>query len=145
MTIAKGYGLMMKSAFNKEIDFDTDTIKVMLCSTTYVPNQDTHQYKSSVTGEVSGTGYSAGGVTLSGKSVSYNTSTNTLTLDASTDPVFTTVTLTGIRYAVFYVDTGSSATSALICYMDFESDQSVTAANFTITLPASGILQSVVS
>lgn len=141
MTIAKAYGLVMKSMFNKEIDFDTDTVKVMLCTATYVPNQDTHQYKSSITNEVSGTGYTAGGVTVTGKTVTYTTATNTLMLDATTDPVFSTVTLTAIRYAVFYIDTGSSATSPLLCYMDFETDQAATAANLTIQLPASGILQ----
>lgn len=141
MTIARAYGLAMKSMFNKEIDFDTDTVKVMLCTSTYVPNQDTHQYKTSVTNEVAGTNYVAGGVTVTGKVVSYNATTNALTLDATTDPVFTNVTLTGIRYAVFYVDTGSAATSPLLCYMDFETNQSATAADFTITLPASGILQ----
>ena len=141
MTIARAYGLAMKSMLNKEVDFDTDTVKVMLTTALYVPNQDTHQYKSSVTNEVSGTGYTAGGVTVTGKVVSYNAATNTLTLDATTDPAWTTVTLTDIRYAVFYVDTGSAATSPLLSYMDFETDQAATAENLTIQLPSSGILQ----
>lgn len=145
MTIAKAYGLAVKSAFNKEIDFDTDTIKVMLCTTTYVPNQDTHQYKSSVTGQVTGTGYSAGGITLTGKTVTYSAVDKTLTLGSTVDPEFTTVTLTGVRYAVFYVSTGVDATSPLLCYMDFETDRAATAANFTIQLSAAGILQVVVA
>lgn len=131
----------MKSAFNKEIDFDTDTVKVMLCSATYSPNQDTHQYKNSVTNEVSGTGYTAGGATLSGKTVTYNAATNTFMMDATTDPSWATATVSGIRYAVFYIDTGSAATSPLLSYMDFETDQSVTAQLLTLVLPASGILQ----
>lgn len=58
-------------AFNKEIDFDTDTIKVMLCTSTYTPDLDAHIYKSSVTNEVSGTGYTAGGATLASASSTY--------------------------------------------------------------------------
>lgn len=141
MTVAKAYGLAMKSFLNKEVDFDTDTVKVMLCTATYVPNQDTAQYKSSVTNEVTGTNYTAGGIVVSGKQVVYTAASNTLMLDCTVDPVFSNVTITGIRYAVFYVDTGTPSTSPLLCYMDFETDQSVTAQNFTIVLPSTGILQ----
>ena len=59
---AAWYGKAMLSILNKEVDLDTDTLKVMLCTSTYTPNQDTHQYKSDVTNEVSGTGYTATGL-----------------------------------------------------------------------------------
>jgi hypothetical protein len=49
------YGGFLQSLANKEIDLDTDVLKVMLCTSTYTPNQDTHKYKSSVTNEVTGT------------------------------------------------------------------------------------------
>lgn len=140
MAIAKAYGLVTKSAFNGEIDYDSGTIKCMLCTVSYVPNQDTHQYKSSVTNEVSGTGYTAGGVTLTSKTVTYNTGTNALVLDAA-DPTWAALTVTGIRIAVFYLDTGSSATSPLLSYMDFEAGQSPVAEAFTIVLPTTGVLQ----
>lgn len=140
MTIAKAYGLVQKSAFNGEIDYDSGTIKCLLCTVTYVPNQDTHQYKSSVTNEVTGTGYTAGGVLIAGKTVAYNTATNAFVMDA-TDPVWAALTVTGIRIAVFYLDTGSAATSPLLSYMDFEASQSPAAESFTIVLPTTGILQ----
>lgn len=139
MTIAKAYGPLLQSAFNKQVDFDSDTVKAMLCTSAYVPNQDTHQYKSSVTNEVTGTGYTAGGVTLTGKTATYNASTNTLTLDAD-NPVWTGVTIAEIRFVVFYVDTGSAATSPLISYMDFETNLAPTAQNFTVSLATTGIV-----
>src|SRR5690606_7830921 len=104
---AKLYGLFLKSLANKEIDLETDTLKVMLCTSSYSPNQDTHQYKSSVTNEVSGTGYTAGGKTLTGVTVTYDTGTNTLTLDAD-DVTWSSSTITA-RYAVFYDDTAVDA------------------------------------
>lgn len=62
---------MFASAFlkmlNKEIDFDTDTIKAMLCAAGYTPDLDAHDYKNDVTNEVTGTGYTAGGATLASK------------------------------------------------------------------------------
>jgi len=43
-----------------EIDFGDDTIKVMLSTESYVPDQDTHEFRDDVTNEVAGTGYTAG-------------------------------------------------------------------------------------
>jgi hypothetical protein len=51
MTIAKVYGLAMKSMANGEIDWLGGTIKCALTSNTYVPNQDTHDYFNDVTDE----------------------------------------------------------------------------------------------
>lgn len=136
---SKAYGLFLKSLCNKEVDLDSDTLKVMLCTSSYTPNQDTHQYKSDVTNEVSGTGYTAGGQTLTGVTVAYNASTNTLTLDAN-DPSWANSTITA-RYAVFYDSTpGSDATRPLIAYWDLESDQVSSSGAFTLTLSASGLV-----
>lgn len=132
------YGLAYKSAFNKEIDWDSDTIKVMLCTSAYTPNQDTHQYKSSVTNEVTGTGYTAGGATLASCTFTYTSGTNTLMLDAA-DTSWTTSTITA-RYAVVYDSTpASDATRPLICYVDFGADVVSTAGTFTITWDSAGI------
>lgn len=48
------------------IDLDTNTIKLMLVTSAYTPNRATHTKRSDVTNEVSGTGYTTGGVTVSG-------------------------------------------------------------------------------
>lgn len=135
---SKVYGLALQSMLNKEIDFDTDTIKAMLCTATYVPNQDTHRYKSSVTNEVVGTGYTAGGVALTSKTVTYDTASNTVTIDAA-DPAWANATLTA-RYLVFYDDApATDATKPLISYVDFGADVSSTAATFTYQIPSTGI------
>ena len=54
-----------RDLLNGSIDLDTDTIKVMLVTSAYVPNQDTHTERSDVTNEVTGTnqGSTAGGAT----------------------------------------------------------------------------------
>lgn len=135
---AKMYGLFLKSLANKEVDLDTDTLKVMLCTSAYTPNQDTHQYKSDVTNEVSGTGYTATGQALTSVAVTYTAGTNTLMLDAA-DPAWTGSTITA-RYAVFYDSSpATDATRPLISYVDFGADVSTTSGTFTITLDAAGI------
>lgn len=112
------------------LDWDTDTIKVMLTTSTYVPDQDAHDYKNDVTNEITGTGYTAGGVTLTGKSVTYDAATNKVRLIAA-DAQWTSATFTA-RYAVYYKDTGTATTSPLIGFLDFGSDVSVTAGTFTL-------------
>jgi hypothetical protein len=136
---AKMYGLFLKSLANKEVDLDSDTLKVMLCTSTYTPNQDTHQYKSSVTNEISGTGYTAGGQTLTSVTVTYDSASNTLTLDCA-DPSWASSTITA-RYAVFYDSSpATDATRPLISYVDFGADVTSTNGPFTITIDAAGVV-----
>lgn len=136
---AKLYGNMLLKALNKEIDYDSDTIKIMLCTSSYTPDQDSHIYKSSVGNEVaSGNGYTTGGAALANKSIGYTTATNVIKIDAD-DVVWSTSTITA-RYAVIYDDTPSTdATKPLIAYIDFGADVVSSAGSFTITFDAGGI------
>jgi len=138
MATTKTYGSLITKAFNKEIDWDTDTIKVALVTSSYTPNQDTHDYWDDVSAnEASGTGYTAGGATLGSKTVGYTSGTNVTKFDAA-DVSWTSSTITA-RYAVVYVSTGTAGTSALIAYVDFGSDQSSSAGTFSIVWDAAGI------
>jgi hypothetical protein len=137
---SKLYGNFILKALNKEVDFDTDTIKVALVSSSYTPDQDAHDYFNDVsTYEVSGTGYTAGGNTLASKTATYDSANNVIVLDAA-DTTWASSTITA-RYAVVYDSTGTSSTSALIGYVDFGSDQSSTNGNFTITWDSTGIVR----
>ena len=66
------------------IDLDTDTIKVVLVTSSYTPNIDTHTQYSHITNQVTGTGYTAGGATLANKSVAVDTLTIGLSLTLMT-------------------------------------------------------------
>jgi hypothetical protein len=138
---SKLYGNFLLKALNKEVDWDTDTIKVALLTSSYTPNQDTHDYFDDVSStEVSGTGYTSGGVTLASKTNTYDAGTNVIMLDAA-DVTWSSSTITA-RYAVVYNDSGASAgAKALIGYVDFGSDQSSTNGNFTITWDSTGIVR----
>jgi hypothetical protein len=138
---SKLYGQFLSQALNKEIDWDTDTIKVALLTNAYTPDQDVHNYLDDVVAnEVSGTGYTAGGNTLANKTNSYNSATNVITLDAD-DTTWSSSTITA-RYAVIYDATpATNATRPLIGYVDFGSDQSSSNGNFTITWDATGIVR----
>jgi hypothetical protein len=58
----------------------------------------------------------------------------------SVDPAWAASTITA-RYAVYYKDTGTPATSPLLSLVDFESDQSSVSGTFTIVQSANGILR----
>ena len=135
---AKYYGKFFTSAFTKKVDLSADTIKVMLCTSSYTPDQDTHDFKDDVTNEVTGTGYSAGGATLSSPTLTYTGGTNTLAFDGG-DVSWAGSTLTA-RYAVVYDSTpGTDATRPLIMYVDFGADVSTTAGTLTITWDSAGL------
>ena len=138
---SKMYGQFLAKALNKEIDWDSDSIKVMLVGSGYTPNQDTHDYLDDVVAnEVTGTGYTAGGQALAGKTITYDGTNNVVVLDAN-DVTWATSTITA-RYAVIYDDTpATNATKPLIGYVDFVSDQSSNAGNFVITWDATGIIR----
>lgn len=138
---SKLYGQFLSQALNKEIDWDTDTIKVALLTNSYTPDQDAHNYFDDVsTFEVTGTGYTQGGNTLANKTNTYNSATNVIVLDAD-DTTWSSSTITA-RYAVIYdASPATNATRPLIGYVDFGSDQSSSNGNFTITWDATGIVR----
>jgi hypothetical protein len=132
------YNSAKKKILDADIDFAVDTIKVMLVTDAYTPNIDTHEFRSSVTNEITGSGYTAGGATLANKTVTMNTTTDKGVFDAD-DVIWTTATITA-RGAVIYKDTGDSATDPVIAYIDFGEDKVSTASDFRITWNANGIL-----
>jgi hypothetical protein len=64
-------GPLFQSLFGGEINYASDTIKAMLTTSAYTFVPTTHRYKSSVTNEVVGTGYTARGTTLASKTVTF--------------------------------------------------------------------------
>lgn len=132
------YGAFIDHLAQKRIDIDTDTIKVALATSAYVPNQDTHDFFDDITNQVVGTGYTAGGATLTGVTWAYTPATNTWKFDAA-DTAWAGSTITA-RYAILYVETaGAANTDPLIGYVDFGADVGSTAAAFTIVWDALGI------
>lgn len=133
------YNSFKRDIMNGSIDLDTDTIKVALVTSTYTPNQDTHTKFSDITNEVSGTGYTAGGATLANKAVTADNTDNEGVFDAD-DVTWSTSTITA-RGAVLYKSRGGAASAdELICYIDFTTDKSSTAGNFTLQWNSEGII-----
>jgi hypothetical protein len=132
------YNSFKKKLMQKDIDLANDTIKVMLVTSGYTPDADSHEFKSDVTSEVTGTGYTAGGAALANKTVSQDDTDDEGVFDAD-DTVWADSSITA-RGAVLYKDTGVATTSPLIYYIDFGADKTTYGTEFKIQWNAEGIL-----
>lgn len=136
---AVAYNDLKEQLLKGTIDLSSNTIKVALCTSSYTPNIDTHDFFDDITNEVSASGsYTAGGGTLANKTVTQNNTTDKAVFDAD-DLAFTSATITA-RYGIIYKSTGTASTSPLIGYVDFGADVTSTAGTFTITWDSTGIL-----
>jgi hypothetical protein len=114
-----------------DIDFDTDTFKAMLVTSTYTPNKDTHEFRDDVTNEAPATGnYVAGG----------ETTTVTVTKDTANDKVtiqfgavsWTSSTITARALVIYKSRGGASSADELIAYNDFGSDVASSGGTFSV-------------
>lgn len=131
-------------AFEKLMNLNaTDTLKVALSNAAGPITQATAgvqaaklftDWTTNVAAEITGTGYTAGGATLTGQSVT--TATNVATWTA-TNPSWTSASFTA-NQAIFYDSTAT--TVQLICFWDFGGAITVTGATFTLTISGSGLL-----
>ena len=106
-----------------------NTLKIALYTSSASLGATTSAYTTS--NEVSGTGYTAGGATLSSQAVAYDSTNQVAYFDAA-DPAWTTASITA-RGAMIY---NNSKSNASIAILDFGSDYTSTAGTFTIQLPS---------
>jgi hypothetical protein len=112
----------LKQNNGNAIDLTTAAIKVMIVTSAYTAAAATHAFKSDLTGEVSGTNYSARGTAIGGVTLTLSSTTalwvhNDITWSQSAGAGFSNG-----RTFVWYVDTGVDATSKLIMYMTEAAD-----------------------
>lgn len=119
------------------IDLDLDTHKIALFSNSITPNYSSDTAYAAApynANEVSGTGWAAGGVALTGTAID-ESPTGTLRWDA-TDVSQATTTLTGARFGLIYADAlGDQA----IVGVDFDADYNTVAGTFAIQWASGGV------
>jgi len=117
---------------NGTVVLSTAALKVGLLSSNHVPDPTDDAWTDVSGDEVSGTGYTAGGVALS--SVTWTTADGVATLDAA-DPSWTGATFSA-RYAVLYDVT----TGKLVKLFDLGDVKTVENGPFTLVFDAAGAL-----
>ena len=116
--------------FNKIQDLEADTIKIALYTSSATLGAATTAY--SATNEISGTGYTAGGETLTTATVATSGTTAYVDFD---NPEWTTATFTA-RGALIYNDTTAGDNSVAV--LDFGGDFTVSSGTFRVVFPAAG-------
>lgn len=132
------------TSFKKELmqgthNFTTstgNTFKIALYTSSATMSAATTAYSAS--NEVSGTGYTAEGESLT--NVTPTTSGTTAFIDFS-DVSWTTSTITA-RGALIYNDTASG--NPAVCVLDFGADKTSTAGTFTVQFPAADASNAIV-
>lgn len=130
------YGLTLVKAFTNAtaIDLSAETLKTALVLDTYTPDYDAHDFYADISStEASGTGYTAGGATTTGTTVTV--ASGSLKFDA-TDVSWSSSTIADAMAAVVYVD---AVTDELVCLSDFVSAASSSNGTFTVQWDAAGI------
>lgn len=106
------YNYAYYAAFQGKIIIGTSTFKAMAVDSSYTENADTHTNRSHITGEVSGTGYTAGGIILV-PTMSQDLTTEKLTITFPS-VTWTNSTLSGVRKIIYYVANGGAATNDVL-------------------------------
>lgn len=125
------YNSMKLHMAKADINFAADTFKALLVTSAYVPDVDTHEFRSSVTNEVTGAGYTAGGVAVT-CTVTQDNANNQIVI-AFGQAVYPAVTVTA-RGAVIYKSRGGAASAdELIAYADFGANASSSGGDYEVT------------
>ena len=128
MTISAAVTNSYKQEILQGVHAAADVYKIALYTSAAALDATTTAYTA--TGEVSGTGYTAGGQNLQGFTV--GGSGGTAWLDFTTDPSWANATITA-RGALIY---NSSKGNKAVAVLDFGADISSTNGTFQVTLPA---------
>lgn len=130
------YNSAVRAIATGAIDFDTDTFWAILTTSAYTENKDTHDFRDDVTGEVTGTGYTAGGqaITVSVAAVDTANDRVVVTFNAVSWPAST---ITARKMVVYKRRGGAAAADELVFVNDFGTDQ--ISVNGTLTVNASTI------
>lgn len=128
-----------KKTVNNNVNWETDTIKVMLVTSSYILDIDTHDFIDDITGEAVGAGYTAGGQALANKAITVDLA-NDISKYSADNSVWTTSSITAAG-AIVYKDTGVEASSPLICFIDFGQDKISDGGDFSIQWNVDGVFK----
>lgn len=134
-----------------QMDLLSDTIKATLHNNTWVPNIDTNEAFADATNELTtANGYTANGISLANKLLTYNATGNVTTFTADD---FSWTAAGGslvFRYVVFHDDSIGTGppVKPLIGYIDANAGANLTLADgntFTVDITASGLFTATVT
>jgi hypothetical protein len=128
------YNSCLEDEARGAIDFDTDSFKAMVVTSTYTENKDTHLKRSDITNELSGGNYPAGGIAVT-CSITKDTANDRVDITLGGGTIGSNFTGTGRKLVYYKSRGGASSADELIACIDWGSD--VVTVNGTLTITAS--------
>ncbi len=138
ITAAGLYGLTLEKMLIDTAgqSLEAETHKVLMVTDTYTPDFTLHDFRDDITNEVTGTGYTAGGIALTATEVTL--AAGLLTFDGA-DLSWASSTIANAMGSVLYFNVGTPATDMLVLLQDFVTAASTTNGTFTIQHAAGGL------
>lgn len=137
------YGLTVEKIAEQvgdDVNYLTGTVKLSLHTNSYVPDRDADNFFDDATNEVAnGSGYTTGGETLGGKTITFDTASDQVRWDAN-DVTWLFSGSKTWRNGVMRIDTaGAASADPLYALLTWDSDQTVST-SYTLQWDAAGIL-----
>jgi S1-C subfamily serine protease len=101
------YGKAKESLLNGQFNISSDSLKVLLVTQSYVPNQNTDQFVSNISGSY-----------IKQRTSSLTNVTNTLGVIDADNILVSNYDGSAFKALVIYKDSGTDATSRLLAYID---------------------------
>jgi hypothetical protein len=122
------------------IAWETDTVKVALCTTTYTPSAAHTQYADLTNEVANGNGYTTGGAAVTVGAVTNSSGTDSYPASMASPTWTASSSGFALRYIVFWDDTPTN--NPLILYYDYGSTLTLSGSNgdtFTISLSTANL------
>ena len=123
------YNSVLTDVVNADLDFAVDSFKMMLVTSSYSASKSAHAKRSSVTNEISGTGYTAGGAATT-CTISDDTNKKILTFSAVS---WSSATFTAAAAVIFKARGGAASADELVAFIDFNGDVVSTGGTFSVS------------
>jgi hypothetical protein len=127
-----------EDVFKGNITFGTHSFKAMLVTDSYTPSL-AHNRRDDITNEITGTGYTSGGITAT-PTVTLNTTLHRLEITWSVT-TWTSVTITARGVVIYRSRGGAASADELVAAWTFGADVSITAGDYTVTIPEPMVFQ----
>ena len=135
--------LLKAAAASPALNLTSDTIKIMLLDSSYVPDKG-HAFVSAISGhEISGTGYASGfsgsgRKTLGSKAITVDGTNHVVFFDAA-DVTWTGLNAGTVGFAAAIKEVTSDADSPVFAVIDLIPDVPTAGNDYTIQWPANGL------
>jgi hypothetical protein len=129
------YTTALTGFLNKDMDWENDTFKCCLVTSTYTYDPD-HDTYADVTNEITNTGYTAGGNTMT-TSAAANDDTNNRSEADATDVTFSSVSAGDQPYAAIVYDT--TVSNNLVSYNVLTTPPAPNGGDYVIQWDAEGV------